>query len=61
MTEIRNVPRSIEIVQNMRWILKQARSGAMDTPDREISQSRDEEMDSSIGLSLSIRHFKRIL
>ncbi len=61
MTEIRNVLRSMEMVQNMQWILKQARSGTMGIPDREVSQNRDEEMDNSVSLSLSIRHLKGIL
>lgn len=33
----------------------------MGTPDREVSQNRDEEMDNSVSLSLSIRHLKGIL
>ncbi|MEQ2426333.1 response regulator [Clostridiales bacterium TF09-2AC] len=61
MAEIRNTLRSMEMVKNMQWILKQARSGVMGTPDPGGEDGRPGEADGGISLSLSVRHLKGIL
>ena len=61
MAEIRNTLRSMEMVKNMQWILKQARSGVMGTPDPDGEAGRSGAPGSAVSLSLSIRHLKEIL
>lgn len=61
MAEIRNTLRSMEMVKNMQWILKQARSGIMGTPDPDGEAGRSGAPGSAVSLSLSIRHLKEIL
>lgn len=59
MAEIRNVLGNMELVKNMQWILKQARSGIPGNLGGE--EGREGEQGNGVSLSDSIRHLKRIL
>lgn len=61
MVEIRNILRNMELVKNMQWILKQARSGIPGIQDPCPEEKRMGEPDHGVCLSDSIRRLKRIL